>query len=252
MTKSAPFENLDDYLALPRVAGLAVSPDGSRVVTTVTELNDKRTEFVTAIWEVDPAGQQPARRLTRGAKGESSPVFTADGDVLFVAVRPTEDDDKPPAALWRLPAAGGEAVEELALPGGVAGVRTARMTPTTVVAGKLLRSASDVDEDKRLRALRKDSKITAILHSSYPVRHWDQDLGPDLSHLLDADGPRDLTPEPGDCLRDAGFDVSRRRPVRRDGVARPSTGCGDPQHARPNRSGHARAHHRRRRSRRRP
>ena len=208
MTKSAPFENLDDYLALPRVSGLAVSPDGSRVVTTVAELNDKRTEFVTAIWEVDPAGQQPARRLTRGAKGESTPVFTTEGDVLFVAVRPTEDDDKPPASLWRLPAAGGEAVEELALPGGVAGVRTARAAPTTVVAGKLLRSASDIDEDKRLRALRKDSKITAILHTSYPVRHWDYDLGPDHPHLLDTDGPRDLTPEPGDCLRDANFDVS--------------------------------------------
>ncbi len=82
MTKSTPFDDLDDYLALPRVSGLAVSPDGSRVVTTVAELNDKRTEFVSAIWEVDPAGRQPARRLTRGAKGESSPVFTADGDLL--------------------------------------------------------------------------------------------------------------------------------------------------------------------------
>ena len=104
---ATPFHDLDDYIALPRVSGLAVSPDGSRVVTTVAELNDKRTEYVTAVWEVDPAGQSPARRLTRGAKGESSPVFTADGDVLFVSVRPTDDDDKPPAALWRLPAAGG-------------------------------------------------------------------------------------------------------------------------------------------------
>ena len=46
-------------------------------------------------------------------------MFTSDGDLLFIAVRPTEDDDKPPAALWSLPAAGGEAVEVLALPGGV-------------------------------------------------------------------------------------------------------------------------------------
>ena len=255
MTESAShsrFDDLDDYLALPRVSGLAVSPDGSRVVTTVAELNDKRTEFVTAIWEVDPTGQQPARRLTRGAKGESTPVFTADGDVLFVAVRPTEDDDKPPASLWRLPAAGGEAVEELALPGGVAGVRTARAASTTVVAAKLLRSASDIDEDKRLRALRKDNKITAILHSSYPVRYWDHDLGPDHPHLLDTDGPRDLTPEPGDCLREADFDVSRRRQVRRDVVAWPCTGRRDPRHARSYRPRHRRAHHYRRRSRGRP
>ncbi len=210
MTETAvtPFADLDDYLALPRVSGLAVSSDGSRVVTTVAELNDKRTEFVTAIWEVDPAGGQPARRLTRGTTGESSPVFTWNGDVLFIAVRPTDDDDKPPAALWRLPAAGGEAVEELALPGGVADVRTARRAPTTVVAANLLRSAPDIAEDKRLRALRKDAKVSAVLHTGYPVRYWDHDLGPDHPHLLDADGPRDLTPQPGDGLREADFDVS--------------------------------------------
>ena len=109
---TTPFHDLDDFLALPRVSGLAVSADGSRVVTTIAELNDKRTEFVRAIWELDPAGDRPARRLTRGAKGESAPVFTADNDLLFTSARATEADP-PPAALWRLPAAGGEATQLL-------------------------------------------------------------------------------------------------------------------------------------------
>jgi dipeptidyl aminopeptidase/acylaminoacyl peptidase len=205
---TTPFDDLDEFLGLPRVSGLVVSPDGSRVVASIAELNDERTEFVTAIWELDPAGRRPARRLTRGAKGESSPAFTADGDLLFVAARPTAEDDKPSASLWRLPAAGGEAVEALALPGGIEGVRTARAAAATLVAAKLLRSASGIDEDKRLRALRKDNNVTAVLHSGYPVRYWDHDLGPDHPHLLDIDGPRDLTPHPGDALREADFDVS--------------------------------------------
>jgi dipeptidyl aminopeptidase/acylaminoacyl peptidase len=203
-----PFSDLDEFLALPRVSGLAVSPDGSRVVTSIAELNDKRTEFLTAIWELDPAGRLPARRLTRGAKGESSPVFTDGGDLLFVAARPTEEDDNPPTSLWRLPAAGGEAVEELSLPGGVDGVRAARSAAATVVTAKLLRSAADVGEDNRLRTLRKDNKVSAVVHSGYPVRHWDHDLGPDHPHLLDADGPRDLTPHPGVALHEAHFDVN--------------------------------------------
>jgi dipeptidyl aminopeptidase/acylaminoacyl peptidase len=205
---TTPFDDLDEFLALPRASGLAVSPDGSRVVTSIAELNEKRTEFVNAIWELDPEGRKPARRLTRGAKGESSPAFTAAGDLLFVAARPTEEDDKPPASLWRLPAAGGEAVEALTLPGGVDGVRTARAAAVTVVAAKLLRSAAGVDDDKRLRTLRKDNKVSAVLHSGYPVRYWDHDLGPDHPHLLDVDGSRDLTPQPGDALREADFDVS--------------------------------------------
>src|SRR6202034_1622766 len=123
------FDNLDDYLALPRVSGLAVSADGSRVVTTVAELNDKRTDYVSAICEVDPGGGKPARRLTRGSNGDSAPAFPVDGDLLFVSSRPTGENadgaDKPRASLWRLPAGGGEAIEVLSMPGGVSLVRTA-------------------------------------------------------------------------------------------------------------------------------
>ncbi|RAV12805.1 S9 family peptidase, partial [Mycolicibacterium sp. GF69] len=73
-----------------------------------------------------------------------------------------------------------------------------------------------VDEDRRLRDLRKDNKITAVLHTGYPIRHWDRDLGPGEPHLLGvaangcagADGVRDLTAAPGGALRDSDFDVS--------------------------------------------
>ncbi len=208
---TGPFDDLDDYIALPRVSGLAVSPDGSRVVTTVAELNIAKTEYVTAVWELDPAGARPARRLTRGAKGESSPAFTADGDLLFIAVRAGEDDDKPPAALWKLPAAGGEAVRWAELPAGITTVRAARTAPTVVIGAPLLPSTQTVDEERRLRKLRKDNKITAILHAGYPVRHWDTDLGPDETHLLRvaADGGlTDLTRQPGPALGDADFAVS--------------------------------------------
>lgn len=208
----SPFDDLDDYLALPRVSGLAVSADGTRIVVTVAELNPAGTEYVTAIWDVDPSGGRPARRLTRGAKGESSPAFTTDGALLFLASRPTADDDKPPAALWRLPHGGGEAEQMLALPGGVTSVRSARDAATVIVAGPLLPSAGgtdgSLDTDRRLRALRKDATITAVLHSGYPVRYWDHDLGPDEPHLFAANGPRDLTPDPGSALRETQYDVA--------------------------------------------
>ncbi len=209
-----PFGDLDRYLALPRVSGLAVSPDGARVVTTISGLNDKRTEYVTAIWQLDPEGRAPARRLTRGTKGESAPTFTSGGDLLFAAARPSEDDDKPPATLWSLPAAGGEAVEIFSPPGGVELVKTARDAMTAVVRTPLLPSARGIDDDRRLRNLRKDNEISAILHSGYPIRHWDKDLGPGAPHLIALkidDGscaPVDLTPEPAGALRDADFDVS--------------------------------------------
>lgn len=207
-----PFHDLDDFLALPRVAGLAVSRDGARVVTTIAELDETRTEYVTAVWELDPQGVRPARRLTRGVRGESAPTFTADGDLLFVASRPgvgsATREDKPPTALWRLPAAGGEALAELRLAGGVDGVIAARDADVVLVRARLLPSAAGVEDDERLRALRKDNKVSAVLHRGYPVRYWDHDVGPAQPHLLCLDGIRDITPQPGQALRESGVDVS--------------------------------------------
>lgn len=205
-----PFDDLDAYLSLPRVSGLAVSPDGRRVVTMISELNDKGTEFITAAWELDPDGQRAARRLTYGPKGESRPAFTAAGDLLFVAARPSDTDDDPAAALWRLPAKGGEAQRVLELAGGVSAVHAARSADVVVVTAPLLPSAATPDDDKRLRVLRKDKKVSAILHTGYPVRHWDHDLGPDHAHLLrvESDAAQDITPQPGMALNEATVDLS--------------------------------------------
>ncbi|MBJ7338927.1 prolyl oligopeptidase family serine peptidase [Mycolicibacterium sp.] len=206
-----PFADLDDFLALPRAAGLAVSADGSRAVTTVSELNEKRSEYVTAVWELDVTGQRPARRLTRGAKGEASPVFTASGDLLFIAKRDapgSDGGDEPRASLWRLPVDGGEAVAVLELPGGVDAVHAARDADVTLVTASLMPSARSVADDKRLRTLRKDNKVSALLHTGYPVRHWDHDIGPAQPHLLEVTGKGDLTPHPGQGLLEAGVDVS--------------------------------------------
>lgn len=212
---STAFDNLDDYVALPRVSDLAVSPDGSRVVTTISELHANRTEYVSAIWELDPEGRQPARRITHGAKGESAPTFSANSDLLFIASRHLdgEDDDgeKLTVGLWRLPAAGGEAEPVVQLPGGVNGIRTARADSTIAVIGPMLPSATTIEDDRRLREVRDTEEVTAILHRGYPIRYWDKDLGPDQNHLFrvgEGGAPVDVTHSPGVSLRDGDVCLS--------------------------------------------
>jgi len=192
-----PFHALDDYIALPRLGGLTLSPDGQRLVTGVSALNEDRTKYLTSLWEVDPAGERPARRLTHGPTGESQPTFTSDGDLLFVAKRGTDDDATP--AVWSLPATGGEASLLAAHPGGIAGVSAATRAAVVAVVASTLPSAGDVDEDHRLRKARTERKVSGILHSGYPVRYWDHDLGPDLPRLYAAEPAGDGAAEAADA-----------------------------------------------------
>ena len=192
-TSQTPFDDLDDYLALPRTGGLALSPDGRRLVAAQSALNADATRWTTSLWEVDPAGESPARRLTRGAKGEGGPAFTAAGDLLFVATRAGEDDDAKPC-VWRLPAGGGEAHVLVRRPGGISGVLPARAADTVVVVADTLPGATDEATERRLRKARSKNKVSAILHAGYPVRYWDRDLGPDAPRLFAVEGAP-LAPE---------------------------------------------------------
>ena len=217
MTDTTPYADLDAYVALPRTAGLALSPDGRRLVTTVATLDAKRTRYVSALWEVDPTGERPAARLTRSAKGEGGPVFAPDGTLLFTSARPdpdgSEPDDDTPAALWALPATG-EARLLSARRGGFSAVAVAREARTVVALSDTLPAASDGDRDAERRKARKDAGVDAVLHAGYPVRFWDHDLGAGQSRLLAGDldtDPltwRDLTPAPGRALHEAELDVS--------------------------------------------
>src|SRR6478735_10191947 len=146
---STPFDDLEQYVAIPRVSGLVLSPDGSRLVTSVATLDAKSTKFVTALWEVDPTGEKPARRLTRSAKGEASAAFTPAGDLLFTSSRPDPDakeqDDEAAPALWLLPADGAEARVVADRASGLGGVRVASEAGTIVVGSDVLPSASDAE-----------------------------------------------------------------------------------------------------------
>ena len=210
---TTPFSSLDDFVALPRLSGLALNRQGTRLVTSVATLNPKKTAYQSALWEVDPAGGDPARRLTRSSAGESGAAFLSSGDLLFTSARPDPDDaeGEKRAALWRLPATGGEASLLLAREGAVAGVSTAAAADVVVVTANALAGSGDEEDDAERRKARKEAGVAAVLHSGYPVRYWDADLGPDepryfgLQDLGNDGGPSldDLIPSAKGGLRDA-------------------------------------------------
>ncbi|KQO65162.1 prolyl oligopeptidase family serine peptidase [Curtobacterium sp. Leaf261] len=224
------FSSLDRFLHTPRVTGLVLSPDGSRLVATVSTPDRAMSKYVDALWEIDPAGVRAPVRITFSTEGESQPAFAADGSLLFVSGRPDPQhpDDPTEKALWRLPLVG-EACVIASSPGGLsapvatrnghAGTEaatdedtdTAVHRPTVLVSGSRLVGSADADEDQERRAARKDHGISAILHDGMPIRYWDHELD-DTSARLFLVGPdgavRDLAPDAGQSLRNTDADLA--------------------------------------------
>jgi dipeptidyl aminopeptidase/acylaminoacyl peptidase len=209
-----PFGDLSQYVGVPRVIGLALSPDGETLVADVHMLSPDGKRFVTSLWRIDTAGGAPVR-LTRSAQDECAAGFLPDGSVLFTAKRAdpeAQKDDPGPdgPGLWSLPAASGEALLLAAPPAGVGRVAVARDTGTIVFAAKVLPRANDLAEDAKMRKARKDAAITAILHEVTQIRDWDHQLGPDAPRLFALTPPAASSadrPEPRDVTGDAGFAV---------------------------------------------
>jgi len=190
------FHDLDQYVAMPRLGGLAMSHDGTRLVTTVSTITKAGTGYATALWGVDPQGEHPAYRITRSAKGEAGAAFSRDGTLYFTSARPNpeNDDDHPEASLWEIPAGGGEARVVLSRPGGVGQVLCAREADVTLVVAGLLPGATDEKTHAAIHKARKDGGVQAILHDGYPVRYWDADLGPSAPQLFVAEPDESAEP----------------------------------------------------------
>jgi dipeptidyl aminopeptidase/acylaminoacyl peptidase len=224
---SAGLGDVRNFLRIPRIGGLVLSPDGRRLGTAVTTLDEAKMRWVTSVWEVDPEGERPSRRLTRSAAGESTPAFLPNGDLLFTSTREggsqSGDDDVPEGertpALWLLPAGGGEARLLLRTPGGVIGLAVARDAGDVIAVVPMTPGVVNVKDDKEHRAARAKAGVSGLLHLSYPVRYWDHDLGPGEPRLLrlrapadlgedDSLEPDDLTPAPGRALDEQQIGVA--------------------------------------------
>ncbi|MFD1214674.1 S9 family peptidase, partial [Arthrobacter sp. GCM10027362] len=98
----------------------------------------------------------------------------------------------------------------LSRPGGVGSVRAARDADTVIVAAPVLAGSADEAADAARRKARQERKVSAILHSGYPVRFWDQDLGPGQIRyfVLEPAGPDDAAADTGAATGEDGGAVN--------------------------------------------
>jgi dipeptidyl aminopeptidase/acylaminoacyl peptidase len=212
---------LDRFYSAPRLSGLRLSPDGRRLVVGVLRQGPEPNQMRTSLWQVDPTGVAGPRRLTRSSAGESAAAFARDGSLLFASARPDpdakSDPDKKIAALWRLPAEGGEASLLLAPDGGIEGVAAARNADAIAFGALVHPAAAGLEEDAERARARTDAKVGALLFEDYPIRFWDHWFAPRRQRFFAAPlpsdpeaglEPTDVTGDPGPAFLESDFDLS--------------------------------------------
>jgi dipeptidyl aminopeptidase/acylaminoacyl peptidase len=217
--------DIDTFLGLPRLSGLRLSPAGDRLIVSVALPDAEGKRFASSLWQLDPTGRGPARRVTRSAPGESAGTFLRDGSILFTSSRP--DPDLPPdrrdtykdvSGLWLLPAGGGEARPVASPHGGVESVRAAAAADVILFATGVHPGSADAAADEARETARTKAGVAAHLFEAFPIRYWDHYLGPRERRLMTArltDDPatpaaelRDLAPDAGDALRETDADLA--------------------------------------------
>jgi dipeptidyl aminopeptidase/acylaminoacyl peptidase len=195
--QSLPF-SAQDMVSLNRISEVEISPDGKHVLYTLRSTDMKANKGRTDIWELD-VGRRGAKplQLTEDAADDSSAEWSGGGQqVYFLSNRSGTSQ------VWRVPAAGGKAVQVTRLPLDVGSFRISPKDDRLLVSLAVFVDCADLSCTADRLARVKQHAATGVLYERTFVRHWDEWSDGRRSQLfsidLDAQGlaitaPRNLT-----------------------------------------------------------
>ncbi|MBC9728090.1 S9 family peptidase [Streptomyces sp. TRM68367] len=188
---AASFHDL--FATHPRLTGLVLAPDGTRLIASVQIIDDEGTRFVSGLWEVDPSGERESRPVGRSVPGDFAPAFAADGTLLFLSGRENTDSaaeksESRGVGLWALPDLG-EARQIAHHPGDISAFAVAKDARTVAYTADLLPGAVNAEAYAELRRERESAMVNAVLYETTTYA-FGAGLGPDGPHtfVLHSDG----------------------------------------------------------------
>jgi dipeptidyl aminopeptidase/acylaminoacyl peptidase len=160
-----PF-GVHDMWAMKRISDPQVSPDGKWVLfnlrTTDFDANRGRTD----LWLVDADGRE-VRQLTTDPASDTGGRWSPDGKwIWFTSTRSGSSQ------VWKMPAAGGDAVQVTKIADDVTGFVLSRDGNMLAISVEVFPGMS-IDESAKMIADRAAQKATGRVYDRLFIRHWD-------------------------------------------------------------------------------
>ncbi|MCC6171280.1 MAG: S9 family peptidase [Gammaproteobacteria bacterium] len=177
----------EDLWLMRRVGAPAPSPDGRRVVFSVTEPAYDEAAQVVDLWIAPTDGSAPPRRLTNTPGRESGVDWSPDGGRIAFAARRAGDDVE---QIYVLTLAGGEAMR---VTRSATGARTPRFAPDgrrIAYVSNVFPGATDEESNRAVAEERRTRRWNARIYEGFPIRNWDRWLDDRRPQLFVVDLPR--------------------------------------------------------------
>src|SRR3954471_3040281 len=168
-----------DLNQLARVSDPHVSPDGRYIVYAQRDADLEANRGRTDLWLVDLDNPARPRRLTQPSSNDTHPRWSVDGNsIYFLSARAGSTQ------VWRLPLAGGEAVQITDFPLEVNSFKFSPDGSHMALAMEMLPECADMKcTNERIEANGKN-KSSARTYDHLFVRHWDTWSNHTRSHLF--------------------------------------------------------------------
>ena len=140
-----------EMMQVKRVGGVSVSPDGGKILFTVTEpvLSGEKSEYLTQVYVGNSDGSEVVQ-FTRDDKSSSNPAWSPDGRyIAFTSARSGKNN------IWIIPTSGGEARQ---LTDVKTGVNAFKWSPDGSSIA-FVRPDEKIEEEERKEKEREDSYI---------------------------------------------------------------------------------------------
>ena len=161
---------------LDRVANVAISPDGSAAVCTVTSYSMEENRGASSLWLLPTASCAP-RRLTRYGEKDGKPAWSPQGDrIAFLARREQQGRKDAESQLYVIAAAGGEAERKSDFLPGIEDFRWMPDGERIVFVSWVWRDAKGRAAQDRMHKAFSARKESAYVTSEAQYRHFDRNL----------------------------------------------------------------------------